>query len=312
MPKKKVTVIGVRADRKQWDGDILQLTITDLSHGQVVKYDKPLAQNSSIVEVNLELPFNAGQVYGVEIDADDHRAGWQLIKRQSFLREEGGHKFEVDQMFLRLMVIPHNPISTDLDKGYDLLVTEGSPTVIGPTPWPKEKYLAMGDPEKMAFLNIDAKLRGTRINGIPIRTYVQGVGHVGPARVFCFVRPELKDLVAASPDFSEAPGHKNPPKNTAFPLPGHPDSWKHEGFGVGNLQLSFSKSTMPLPGDPNKLVYSVDADIDLEKGLGHVFEWLTNEVLKPGQKTDQTLVYGLLYSQGVIPHYTLRPVEFIG
>lgn len=262
--------------------------------------------------MNLDLPFNAGQVYGVELDADDHRAGWQLIKRQAFLREQSGHKFEVDQMFLRLMVIPDNPSSTDLDKGYDLLVKEGSQTVIGPALWPKDRYLAMGDPAKMAFLNIDAKLRETRINAIPVRSYVQGVGHVGPARVFVFVKPELQDQVAASPDFSPAPGHKTPPKNTAVPLPGHPDSWKHEGFGAGNLQLSFSKSTMPLPGDTNKLVYSVDADIDLERDLGHVFEWLNNEVLHPGQKTDQTLVYGLLYSQGVIPHYTLRPVELIG
>jgi hypothetical protein len=154
----------------------------------------------------------------------------------------------------------------------------------------------MGDAEKMAFLNIDAKVRDTRINGLPIRSFVQGVRDVAAARVFLFVRPELQDLVDASSDFSPAQGH-----------PGHPDSWKHKKFGAGNLQLSFADSTIPLPSDPTKRVYSVDADIDLERGLLHVAEWLDNELFHPNQKTDQTLVYALLFSQGIIPRYTLRP-----
>jgi hypothetical protein len=54
-------------------------------------------------------------------------------------------------------------------------------------------------------------------------------------------------------------------------------------------------------------VYSVDADIDLERGLLHVAEWLDNELLHPGKKTDQTRVYALLFSQNIIPRYTLSP-----
>lgn len=37
-------------------------------------------------------------------------------------------------------------------------------------------------------------------------SFVRGVGGVAAARVFFFIRPELKDLVAASPDFSSVPG----------------------------------------------------------------------------------------------------------
>jgi len=212
------------------------------------------------------------------------------------LREEGGHQIELDNAIFQLMVIPENPRSFDLNEGYERLVAEGSPTVTGPEPWPEEKYRDMGRPEKMAFLNIDAKVRDTRISALPIRSFVQGVRDVAPARVFLFVRPELKDLVAGSSDFSPAQGH-----------PGHPDSWKHKKFGAGNLQLSFAGTTTTLPSDSNKRVYSVDADIDLERGLLHVAEWLDNELFHPDQKTDQTLVYALLFSQGIIPRYTLSP-----
>jgi len=61
------------------------------------------------------------------------------------------------------------------------------------------------------------------------------------------------------------------------------------------------------PGNAGTQVFSVDADIDLERGLGHVFEFLDNHLLHPGKKTDQTLVYALLFSQGIIPDYTLDP-----
>jgi hypothetical protein len=57
-------------------------------------------------------------------------------------------------------------------------------------------------------------------------------------------------------------------------------------------------------------VFSIDADIDLERGLAHVFEFLDNHLLRPNKKTDQTQVYAyaLLFSQGIIPDYTLNPV----
>lgn len=308
MAKKKVTVIVLRADRELWDGGPLQLRVTDLRQGLHVLRDVEFPNNSNIIEVNLDLPFDAGQAYGLQVDAEDHRAAWQIIKRRTFLREESGHTIEFDNAIFRLMIVPENPRAFDLDEGYDALLAEGSPSVIGAEPWPRERYRAMTDTEKMAFLNIDAKVRDTRINGLPVRSFIEGVGHVAPARVFFFVRAELKALVAASADFASAPGHSHPPPGTFTPLPGHPDSWKHTRFGAGNLQLSFSDETMALPNDPTKRVYSVDADIDLERGLLHVAEWLDNEVFHPNQKTDQTLIYALLFSQGIIPHYTLSPI----
>lgn len=306
MPEKQVTVIVLRADRELWDGGELRLRVKDMRAGLRLLREVTF-NNASIIQVNLNLPFDAGQVYGIEVRAGGHRSGWQLIRRRTFLREEGGRTIEIDNGIFRLMLVPNNPNSPDLNEAYDQLLAEASPTVSGLQPWSRASYLAMEDEEKMAFLNIDAKLRDTRINGVSIRSFVRGVGHVGRARAFVFVRPELKDLVDVSSDFNSAPGHEAPTGST-IPLPDHPDSWKHNRFGAGNLQLSFSESTMPLPNDSTQRVYSVDADIDLERGLLHVAEWLHNEVLNPGQTTDQTLVYALLFSQGIIPRYTLLPL----
>ena len=98
-----------------------------------------------------------------------------------------------------------------------------------------------------------------------------------------------------------------PPRNLAD-LPGHPDSWKHTRFAEGNVQLSFSKDAMPLPGgDRASMVHSADVDIDLGRGLAHAKEWLENNVFKPGHKTSQALVYALLYAQGILPRYILDP-----
>lgn len=163
----------------------------------------------------------------------------------------------------------------------------------------------------MALLNIEAKLRDTRVDGVSLLSFVEGVRYVAVDRLFLFVRSELKQLVEDASEFASAPGH-DAPEGTPVALPAHRDSWKHRRFGAGNLQLSFSKTSEPLPGHPGKQVFSVDADIDLEKGLLHVFEWLDNKLLHPKKKTDQTQVYALLFSQGIIPNYTLDPLADLG
>jgi hypothetical protein len=41
--------------------------------------------------------------------------------------------------------------------------------------------------------------------------------------------------------------------------------------------------------------------------LAHAKEWLENNVFRPGHKTNQALVYAQLYTQGILPRYTLDP-----
>jgi hypothetical protein len=299
---KAITLIILGADRKLWSGEPVRLQVRDMRQGLKVLHDKPLAAGSHTILINLNLLFDAGQVYGISIDAADHRSAWQLIKRRSFVREEAGSEIEVSGLTMRLMLVPKKPTSADIDSGYDLLAAAGSPLVSAKTGLSKSKYLKLEPANKMAMLNIDAKLRATRINDAPLLSFVEGLSHVAVDRLFLFMRSELKQLVENSAQFASAPGHKAPKDPEG--LPAHPDSWKHVRFGAGNLQLSFARAAEPSPGNAATPVFSVDADIDLERGLLHVAEWLDNKVGKI-RKTDQTLVYALLFSQGIIPAYTL-------
>jgi len=277
-----------------------------MRQGLKVLHDKPLAAGSHTVLINLNLLFDAGQVYGISIDAERHRSAWQLIKHQSFVRQDGATTIEVEGLTMRLMLVPNNPISSDLEAAYDQLQAAASPLVADNSGLGRSAYLALEPAAQMVLLNIDAKLRETRINGASLLSFVQGLEHVAVDRLFLLMRPELKQLVKDSSEFASAPGHKAP-KNVPVPLPAHPESWKHTRFGAGNLQLSFAKNSQVLPDNAANQVFSVDADIDLERGLLHVAEWLDNKI-HPSKKTNQTLVYALLFSQGIIPDYTLSPV----
>lgn len=92
---KTITLILHRADRKAWEGGPTTLEVKDPSQKSKFK-PKKLAAGSHVIEVNLELPFDAGQVYAISVHADGHRAAWQLFKRRFFLREQGGIRIEVD------------------------------------------------------------------------------------------------------------------------------------------------------------------------------------------------------------------------
>jgi len=157
------------------------------------------------------------------------------------------------------------------------------------------------------MLNLEAKLRSTRIEGEQLISFVTGVDHVDVDRIFIRTRANLKEKVRRSQLFAGAGGHGVPEIPVA--LPAHPHSWKHTAFDTGNLQLSFSETTTDVGGTPS---HSVDADIDLERGIGHVFEWLRNNVFTPGHKTDQTSVYSLLWSQNILPLYTLGEPQQAG
>lgn len=308
MAEKTITLGLLRADRQPWDGGPVRLKVTHVNRSpQKVLFNENL-NDPRLTLMNLDLFFNAGQVYGINVEQEDHRGAWHLINRRTFLRQQGGEEVESKDFFMRLMLVPRKPSSSDLDDGYDRLQERGSPFVAQNTGLSRESFLALEDDAmKLAFFNLEAKLRETRLNGIPLLNFTEAVRHVAVDRIFLQMRSEVKQLVDDSPDFESAPGHKAP-KNTPVTLPAHPDSWKHRRFGVGNLQLSFSKTTESLPGNSGVQVFSVDADIDLERGLAHVGEWLDNKFIHPSRKTDQTQVYALLFSQGITTDYTLEPL----
>jgi len=302
--EKRLTVILYGCDRNLWRGGPLSVRVSDVF---AAGGPRPIYQgktDESTVEFSLALPFDAGQVYGITFSAPRHRPAWQLIRRQDFIRVP--ENLEGDDLILRLMLVPDAPGTTDLPKGFDRLKQNASPFVASPISIDNAAFRTLDVAAQMAFLNIEAKLRETVLDGIPLLGLVRGVRHVAVDRVFLFFDAGLKARLPRSSEFAAAPGHPAP--GNLADLPAHPDSWKHIRFAEGNVQLSFSKEAMALPGgDPASLVHSADVDIDLGRGLAHAQEWLVNNVFLPGHKTNQALVYALLYAQGILPRYALDP-----
>jgi hypothetical protein len=303
MNDKRLTVVLYGCDRNIWSGGPLQLRISDVF---AAGGPRPLYEGRSeaaTIELRLQLPFDAGQVYGITFSAPGHRPAWQFVRRLDFIRANG--QAEMDDLILRLMLVPDTPGTTDLPQAFDRLQEIASPFVASGSGITADVYQGLHVAAKMAFLNLEAKLRETSLDGSPLMTFVKGVSHVAVDRVFVLFDPALKSRMPRASDFADAPGHKAP---KSLPhLPDHPDSWKHVRFSEGNIQLSFSKDAAPI-GSVSSLVHSADVDIDLGRGLAHAKEWLENNVFKPGHKTNQALVYAQLYAQGIIPRYTLDPV----
>ena len=304
MTEKRLTVILYGCDRNLWRGGPLSVRVSDLfaAGGPRLLYEGRTEE--STLEFSLALPFDAGQVYGITFSAPQHRPAWQLIRRQDFIRMP--ENIEGDDLVLRLMLVPDEPGTTDLSKGFERLRQNASPFVAPTIAVDDGTFRALDVAAKMAMLNIEAKLRETVLDGIPLLGFVRGVRHVAVDRVFLLFDAGLKARMPRNSEFAAAPGHPAP--GNLADLPAHPDSWKHIRFAEGNVQLSFSRDAMPLPGgDPGTMVHSADVDIDLGRGLAHAQEWLVNNVFQPGHKTNQALVYGLLYAQGILPRYVLDP-----
>ena len=323
MANKQVTLILYGADRELWSSGEFKLRIRrpksnefeDMKFQSGQQNAIELESNKSTLQLNLDLHFNAGQRYFLLVEARDHGAAFNVLNRRSFIRWEGGAEVERPDTIIRTIMIPNRAKSPDLDGGFDKLQSRGSPLVEKNVGISRDVYGNLGPDAKMALLNIEAKLRATRIAGIPLSKSVTGLRRVEPDRLYVMMQPQIKDVVEESPAFAAALGHKVREDLTLITkedqkLPGHPDSWKHRKFPVGNLQLSFSRNPInwPDPDSEEERSFSVDADIDLEKGIKHWGEWLRNNVFQPGNKTDQTAVYALLFGQNILPDYTLDPI----
>lgn len=301
MIRKRVTVILYGSDRNLWGGGALQIRVADLFAGGGPRLLYQGKTEQSTVELLLDLPFDAGQMYGLTFSAPRHRPAWQFVRRLDFIRTP--ENTEVDDLILRLMLVPDAPGTADLGHGFGRLQQLASPFVAPGTGLDAASFASLEDAAKMAFLNVETKLRETAIDGTPLIAFVRAVEHVAVDRVFLQFDAALKTRMPRAGAFAGAPGHGAP---AAVPkLPAHPDSWKHTRFAEGNIQLSFAGEPAPLGGDEGALVHSADVDIDLGRGLAHAKEWLDNNVFRPGHKTNQALVYALLYAQGILPAYTL-------
>ena len=301
MSQKRATLLVYRSDRNLWNDGPLKCRVIQLfgDNAPRVLLSRTIAP---AVELELDLSFESGNAYGISVDATGHRSGWHVLTRRSFLRMEGTHQREVDSTIIRPMLVANDAEPSDFAAAFRAIENQGSPFAR----FGVQRFMALRSvAAKQAFLNIEAKLRETRIGAASLLSFVRDVRAATPDRVFMLVAAGLKTLVQDSPDFGDAPGHGAPEDQPG--LPAHPDSWKQLTHNFGNLQLSFSKVATPhgLPGAAAESCFSVDCDIDLEKDLGHAFEFVHNQVFR--KKTDQTLVYRMLWDQGVLPAYQLIP-----
>lgn len=303
MASKRVAIILYGADRELWNGSGAKLIVRDLNVESRRILARAELEHPTIDVMLQDLAFDAGQAYGLTIQAKGHRTVSQLIRRSTFLVQDGDRRVERPDRIFRLMIVPTHPSSHDLDEGFERLSQRGS---LLTRFYSEDEYENLEPAQQMALLNIEAKLRATYVGQDSVLSYVRGIRAVESDRMFLYVESRLKDAVDQSADFASATGHPAPAKYPEFPA--CPDSWKHTRYEFGNVQLSFSEDT-EVVGVPPVVCHSIDADIDLARGIGHVAEWLDNNVLRKGQKTDQTMIYALLFAQGILPEYTLSQAE---
>ena len=108
---------------------------------------------------------------------------------------------EGDDLILRLMLVPDSPGTTDLPQAFDRLRQIASPFAASGVGITAEAYQGLDVAAKMAFLNIEAKLRETSLDGSPLMSFVKGVSHVAVDRVFVLFDPGFEIANAACERF---------------------------------------------------------------------------------------------------------------
>ena len=194
MTEKRLTVILFGSDRNLWGGGPLRFRVTDVFAAGGPKLLHEGKTESSTLDLRLQLPFDAGQIYGFDFTAPGHHPAWQLVRRSDFIRQPEGT--EGDDVILRLMLVPDKPGTRDLAQGFERLRQRASPVVADGGGLDEETYRELGVANRMALLNIEAKLRETIVDGTPLLSFVKAVRHVAVDRLFLLVDASLKDRLA--------------------------------------------------------------------------------------------------------------------
>ena len=288
------------ADRESWNNGTVSLTLRKFGLGGLREWERVVISTTTDefpVDIEEDLTFNRGEDYYLDVKAPNHHRNYWILNRHHF-SEDGA---EIQRATLKMILIPKRiPSSTNLRGGFNKLEALNSPFVQQPDGISRKEYEALTVPAQMALLNFEAKLRATEIACEPlinsvtglVRTGLAEVPDVDPDRIYVEMKERVKTALRdrkkrRAAQFTCAKlGHK-----------GHPHSWKQQAFPRGNLQLSFSE--YPIDIFDGESLYSVDVDIDLERGNRHAPEVLF------GGTTNPAIVYSLLYTQGICPPYTL-------
>lgn len=151
-------------------------------------------------------------------------------------------------------------------------------------------------------LNLEAKLRNTRVGGKPAVQSVLGIGGPGTSgtdalhqdRIHAWVDPGMPAALRQQPkDFTELLEWENELFHQGYPV-----SFKQR-VPCGSIQFSFAEH----PSDNGWL--AADIDIDLCTGIEHWGKVLANFLTT--LPTDPFSIYVQLFDQHIFPLYVVKP-----
>jgi hypothetical protein len=178
--------------------------------------------------------------------------------------------------------------------------SDGAATATGNGATPGERlYNSLAPTPKAGLLNLFTKMRNTMSGGRDMWSFVTDVYRVRGDRIFANVHVDFRDHVrtaAGAHEFEAVSGSLHTPPPDFRPA----DSFKHQAFQSGVLQLTFF-SSMASP-----MRFRIDADIDDAGGIGHVFQVLRN-FLTQGNTHPYDIHQILTFHQLLDPGYDLKP-----
>lgn len=284
-----INVTIYSGNRQLWAGGKVRLIVLDpFSNTEKILVDHFTRKGTATVLLK-DVPADRGQNYSILASAKGHRdAGIYPVKA----RPSG-------VVHTAVMLIRNDP---ELDHGsfsYAYL-KERSPEFYAAISQTIDEQTFLGlEPEQIAgALNIEAKLRETKLTSIPAVSFVKKIERsedIRQDRLYVEVAPDMPDQVRQ--EIRE--------RGTFTELAEWANELWHEGYPVsfkqrvpfGSLQLSFAEK--PVNG-----LLRADIDIDLFTDIGHLGEVLRNKLTT--QKTDPYTVYVQLFDQRIFPSYLLK------
>jgi hypothetical protein len=281
-PKGNINLTMYSADRTLWSHGKVRIQVIDpFSDSEVLMAEDTAAGPTALLESVLA---DKGRIYAILVSAEGYRqAGIYPVKARAnglvqaavmLLPEKA--RFEFPQPLLSRLKT-YSPVF------WAALVAGGM----------TDASLADMEPERLAcVLNIEAKLRNTRVTGIPAMEFVRGIegaGGIGADRLHARLDRMLIEKLqaeAAGGNFVALTG----PRET-FPL-----SFKQR-VPFGSLQLSFSES------DNGELV-DAEINIDLWPDIEPLGRFLRAVISR--QAADSFTVYRHLFDQRIFPHYLVH------
>ena len=286
-----INVTIYRGDRRLWDSSPVRLVVLDpFSQTETVVLDHtaPAGAATFLLE---GLPADKGQNYSLIATADRHRdAAIYPVKPLA-----GGVRHTA------VMLVRKDPEPDFSHFSFDRLAEHSVAfkEALQKGQIQEEDFLRLEPIRIAAALNIEAKLRNTKILAEPAVNFVKMVRaleEVQQDRIYASVDPNMPGQVRNEAEQNHSFTELAEWANEVF-HEGYPVSFKQR-VQFGSLQLSFAEK----PKTDGLL--AADIDIDLYTDIGHFGEVVRNKFTN--QATDPFTVYVQLFDQRIFPLYVLK------